>query len=40
MTVPPSLVKHLNNHRIILENGVYVILGSNGYIWITKEIGI
>jgi hypothetical protein len=33
--VPPSLMKRLKQHFVTLPCGVDVILGVNGYIWIT-----
>ena len=36
--VPSSLVRRLPQHYVSLPNGVDVILGKNGYIWITRSI--
>lgn len=36
--VPASLMKRLPQHNITLPWGVDVILGRNGYIWITRSI--
>ena len=36
--VPSVLVKRLPQHYISLPNGVDVLLGKNGYIWITRSI--
>ena len=30
-----SLIRHLKNHMISLPNGVDLVLGHNGFIWIT-----
>ena len=36
MTIPPALVKRLKQHFVSLACGVDVILGNNGYVWITS----
>ena len=36
--VPPSLVKRLPQHYVTFPWGVDVILGRNGYIWITRTL--
>lgn len=36
--VPASLMKRLPQHNITLPWGIDVILGRNGYIWITRSI--
>ena len=38
LTVPPSLVKRCKNHFHNLLCGASVILGNNGYIWITPLV--
>ena len=38
ITVPSVLVKRLPQHYISLPNGIDVILGKNGSIWITRSI--
>ncbi|CAM9719248.1 unnamed protein product, partial [Heterosigma akashiwo] len=38
VTVQPSLIKRLKQHFITLPFGVDVILGTNGFIWITRSI--
>jgi exosome complex component RRP4 len=38
VVVPAGLVKRLPQHYISLPNGVDVILGKNGYIWVTRSI--
>ena len=35
VSVPPVLVKRLKQHFVSLPCGVDVILGNNGYIWVT-----
>lgn len=38
VSVPPSLMKRLKQHFVSLPCGVDVILGNNGYIWITESM--
>jgi len=38
VVVPSSLVKRCKNHFVELSIGVHVILGTNGYIWISKPV--
>lgn len=38
MTVPPILVRRLKSHFIPLPCGVDLILGLNGYIWVSKQV--
>ncbi|KAK7054834.1 Exosome complex component rrp4 [Paramarasmius palmivorus] len=38
ITVPPILVRRLKSHFISLPCGVDLILGLNGYIWISKHV--
>ncbi|KAK8794615.1 hypothetical protein WA158_001596 [Blastocystis sp. Blastoise] len=38
MSVPPALVKRLSQHSLTLDCGIDIILGNNGYIWITDKI--
>ena len=38
LIVPAALVRRLPQHYISLPSGVDVILGKNGYIWITRSI--
>lgn len=38
MTVPPILVRRLKSHFISLPCGVDLILGLNGYIWVSKHV--
>jgi exosome complex component RRP4 len=37
LEVPPSLVKRVRKHFVTLRCGVDVVLGHNGYIWITAS---
>ena len=37
VVVPSSLIKRLNQHYISLPWGIDLILGRNGFIWITRE---
>ncbi|KAH7924155.1 hypothetical protein BV22DRAFT_532174 [Leucogyrophana mollusca] len=39
VTVPPILVRRLKSHFISLPCGVDLILGLNGYIWVSKQVG-
>ncbi|KAI0030071.1 hypothetical protein K488DRAFT_79819 [Vararia minispora EC-137] len=36
--VPPALVRRLKSHFIALASGVDLVLGLNGYIWISKHV--
>lgn len=36
--VPPALVRRLKSHFISLPCGVDLILGLNGYIWVSKHV--
>lgn len=36
--VPPVLVRRLKSHFLELPCGVDVILGLNGYIWVSKHV--
>ena len=38
VTVPPVLVRRLKSHFIALPCGVDLILGLNGYIWVSKHV--
>lgn len=38
MIVPPSLIVRLKSHFHTLPFGVDLIIGLNGYIWISKTI--
>ena len=38
VTVPPILVKRLKSHFITLPCDVDLILGLNGYIWVSKHV--
>lgn len=38
VTVPPILVRRLKSHFLTLACGVDLILGLNGYIWISKHV--
>ncbi|KAF9265421.1 exosome complex exonuclease rrp4 [Marasmius fiardii PR-910] len=38
ITVPPNLVRRLKSHFICLPCGVDLILGLNGYVWISKHL--
>ena len=38
MIVPPILVRRLKSHFCSLPCGVDLILGLNGYIWISKHV--
>ncbi|KAG1743100.1 hypothetical protein EDB19DRAFT_586494 [Suillus lakei] len=38
VTVPPILVRRLKSHFISLPCGVDLILGLNGYIWVSKQV--
>ena len=38
VTVPPILVRRLKSHFISLPCGVDLILGLNGYIWVSKHM--
>ena len=36
VAVPPSLIKRLKQHFVSLPSGVDVIVGKNGFLWITR----
>lgn len=36
--IPPILVRRLKSHFITLPCGVDLILGLNGYIWVSKQV--
>ena len=38
MTVPPSLVKRCKNHFHNMLAGASIILGNNGYIWLSSVV--
>jgi len=38
VTVPPVLIRRLKSHFITLPCGVDLILGLNGYIWVSKHV--
>jgi len=38
VTVPPILVRRLKSHFVVLPCGVDLILGLNGYVWVSKHI--
>ena len=38
VTVPPSLVKRCKNHFHNLLCGASIILGNNGYVWISPQV--
>lgn len=38
MTVPPILIRRLKTHFFALPCGVDIILGVNGYIWVSKHV--
>jgi exosome complex component RRP4 len=38
VAVPPALVRRLKSHFLSLSCGVDVILGLNGYIWVSKHV--
>lgn len=38
ISVQSILITHLSQHFITLDCGVDIILGKNGYIWITEKI--
>jgi len=38
VTVPPNLVRRLKSHFVALPCGVDLILGLNGYIWVSKPV--
>jgi hypothetical protein len=38
VTIPPVLVRRLKSHFITLPCGVDLILGLNGYIWVSKHV--
>lgn len=38
MAVPPILIRRLKSHFVTLPCGVDLILGLNGYIWVSKHV--
>src|SRR5260221_12160279 len=38
VTIPPILIRRLKSHFFALPCGVDIILGINGYIWVSKRI--
>ncbi|RKO94873.1 hypothetical protein CAUPRSCDRAFT_9630, partial [Caulochytrium protostelioides] len=36
VAVPSALVKRLKSHFVVLDHGVSMILGLNGYVWISR----
>jgi exosome complex component RRP4 len=38
VTVPPNLIRRLKSHFISLPCGVDLILGLNGFIWVSKHV--
>ncbi|KAH9901022.1 exosome complex exonuclease rrp4 [Cubamyces lactineus] len=38
VTVPPILIRRLKSHFVALPCGVDLILGLNGYIWVSKHV--
>ncbi|KAH9933375.1 uncharacterized protein B0H18DRAFT_983373 [Fomitopsis serialis] len=38
VTVPPALIRRLKSHFLSLPCGVDLILGLNGYIWVSKHV--
>jgi len=38
VTIPPILVRRLKSHFIALPCGVDLVLGLNGYIWVSKHV--
>lgn len=38
VVVPPVLIRRLKSHFIALPCGVDLILGLNGYIWVSKHV--
>ena len=38
VTVPPILIRRLKSHFVSLPCGVDLILGLNGYIWVSKHV--
>ena len=38
VAVPPILVRRLKSHFLTLPCGVDLILGLNGYIWVSKHV--
>ncbi|KAI0079099.1 exosome complex exonuclease rrp4 [Panus rudis PR-1116 ss-1] len=38
VTVPPALIRRLKSHFLALPCGVDLILGLNGYIWVSKHV--
>lgn len=38
VAIPPILVRRLKSHFLTLPCGVDLILGLNGYIWVSKHV--
>ncbi len=38
VAVPPVLIRRLKSHFLTLPCGVDLILGLNGYIWVSKHV--
>ena len=38
VAVPPILIRRLKSHFVSLPCGVDLILGLNGYIWVSKHV--
>ena len=38
VAVPPILVRRLKSHFLALPCGVDLILGLNGYVWVSKHV--
>eukprot|EP01121_Diplochlamys_sp_Union-15-3_P009992 TRINITY_DN2758_c0_g1_i4.p1 TRINITY_DN2758_c0_g1~~TRINITY_DN2758_c0_g1_i4.p1 ORF type:complete len:159 (+),score=25.99 TRINITY_DN2758_c0_g1_i4:539-1015(+) len=36
LSAPPALIQRVSSHIVRLQCGVTVVLGNNGYIWITE----
>lgn len=39
VVVPPMFIRRLKSHFLALPCGVDLILGLNGYIWVSKHVG-
>lgn len=38
LSIPPMLVVRSKAHMYSLEGGVHCILGTNGYVWVSKDV--
>jgi exosome complex component RRP4 len=38
VSIPPMLVVRSKSHMYSLGNGVHCILGTNGYVWVSKDV--